>query len=417
MPPPRANTVPRPRLVERMEQGLAAGCKLTLISAPAGFGKTTLVSEWISALTPGPSPGGRGGGMRAAWLSLDEGDSDPARFMGYLVAALQTIAANLGEGVLAALQSSQPPATEAILTVLLNEITVIPEHFLLVLDDYHVIDSQAVDQALIFLIEHMPPQMHLVIASREDPPLPLARLRGRGQLTELRLADLRFTPGEAAEFLNRVMQLSLSADDIAALETRTEGWIAGLQMAAISMQGLPDAAAFIQSFTGSHRFVLDYLLEEVLQRQPVEVQSFLLRTSILDRLCGPLCEAVLEAWSASGQATLEHLERANLFIVPLDHERRWYRYHHLFGELLRQRLGKPADHPTLHLRASRWYEENGDLEAAFDHAIAAGDFARAARLAGGRAKMRGPLSVRLPALWQNFKSGLRFSISGSCQQA
>ena len=285
--------------------------------------------------------------------------------------------------MLGVLQSPQPPSTESILTALLNEITTIPDNFVLVLDDYHVIDSKPVDNALTFLLEHLPPQMHLVIATREDPHLPLARLRARGQLTELRAADLRFTPAEAAEFLNQVMGLNLSAEDIAALETRTEGWIAGLQLAALSMQGHQDTASFIKSFTGSHHFVLDYLVEEVLQQQPESIQTFLLRTSILDRMCGPLCDAVLGSPSASGQETLtlEYLERANLFIVPLDNERRWYRYHHLFGDLLRQRLGKPKEFAEFHLRASQWHEENGDLGAAFHHAIAAGDFVRAAGLA------------------------------------
>ena len=240
--------------------------------------------------------------------------------------------------MLGVLQSPQPPPIESILTTLLNEITTIPDNFILVLDDYHVIDSKPVDDALTFLLEHLPPQMHLVIATREDPHLPLARLRARGQLTELRAADLRFTPAEAAEFLNQVMGLNLSAEDIAALETRTEGWIAGLQLAALSMQGHQDAASFIKSFTGSHHFVLDYLVEEVLQQQSESVQTFLLRTSILDRLCGPFVMPFCSTPSASGQETLEYLEHANLFIVPLDNERRWYRYHHLFADLLRQRL-------------------------------------------------------------------------------
>jgi LuxR family maltose regulon positive regulatory protein len=229
--------------------------------------------------------------------------------------------------------------------------------------------------------------MHLVIATREAPSLPLARLRARGQLTELRAADLRFTPAEAAEFLNRVMDLNLSAEDIAALETRTEGWIAGLQLAALSMQGREDITSFIQAFTGSHHFVLDYLVEEVLQQQSESIRTFLLRTSILDRMCGPLCDAVLGSPSPSGQETvsaqetLEYLERTNLFIVPLDSERRWYRYHHLFGDLLRQRLGKPKEFAEFNLRASRWHEENGDLGAAFHYAIVAGDYGRAAGLA------------------------------------
>src|SRR4028118_1536532 len=351
VPPPRPEAVPPPRLIERLNEGLHR--KLTLVSAPAGFGKTTLLGEWLA-----------GGERPAAWLSLDEGDNDPTRFLSYLVAALQTIAPNIGEGVLGALQSPQPPSTESILTALLNEITAVSDDLVLVLDDYHVIDARAVDDALTFLIEHLPPQVHLVIATREDPHLPLARLRARGQLTELRAADLRFTPSEAGEFLKGVMSLSLSEEDIAALETRTEGWIAGLQLAAISMQGQKDATSFIKSFTGSHHFVLDYLVEEVLQQQSEKVQTFLLRTSILDHLCGTLCDAVLLDPSASGQETLEYIERANLFLVPLDNERRGCRYHHLFADLLRQRLLQGAassagDVSDLHRRASEWYEEHG----------------------------------------------------------
>ena len=266
---------------------------------------------------------------------------------------------------MALLQSPQPPSAEFILTTLLNDIHSCHRqggNFVLVLDDYHLIDSKPVDDALTFLIEHAPPQMHLVITTREDPSLPLARLRARGQLTELRAADLRFTPAEAAEFLNRVMGLDLSAEDIATLETRTEGWIAGLQLAAaaISMQGNTDAASFIQSFTGSHHFVLDYLLEEVLRQQSERVQAFLLHTSILTRLCGPLCDAVLRNTTGSGAGndrgseTLEYLDQANLFIVPLDNERRWYRYHHLFGDLLRQRLrAKPVTHRNCRISSPR----------------------------------------------------------------
>jgi len=357
------------------------GCKLTLISAPAGFGKTTLVSEWIAS--PWHRPPGQVCGRPVAWLSLDEGDSDPVRFISYLVAALQTIKAGIGEGLLAALHASQPqpPQAEAILTTLLNEITVIPERFLLILDDYHSIDSQPVDQSLAFLVEHQPPQMRLVVATREDPSLPLARLRACGQLTELRTADLRFTSAEAAEFLNHVMGLNLSAEDIAALETRTEGWIAGLQMAALSMQGRADTASFIQAFTGSHRFVLDYLVEEVLQRQPENVRSFLLQTAILDRLCGPLCDAV--TGQEDGRGMLEVLERGNLFVVPLDDQRQWYRYHHLFADVLQARSmeEQPNQVSALHRRASEWYEQK-DLPAdAIHHALAAEDFERAADLA------------------------------------
>src|SRR6266480_2519604 len=323
IPRPRPNVVSRPHLLERLNEGLHR--KLTLIAAPAGFGKTTLVSAWVAFIE-----------RPTAWLSLDDQENDPTRFLAYLVAALQTIAATIGEGVLGVLQSPQPPPPEAMLTALLNEITTLPDHFVLVLDDYHVIDAKPVDMALTYLVEHLPPQMHLVIATREDPQLPLARLRARGQLIELRAADLRFTPSEAAEFLNQGMGLNLSAEDIVALETRTEGWIAGLHLAALSLQGQQDATSFITSFTGSHHFVLDYLVEEVLQQQPESIQTFLLRTSLLDRLCGSLCDAVLLDATASGQATLEYLERANLFLVPLDNERRWYRYHHLFADLLRQ---------------------------------------------------------------------------------
>jgi LuxR family maltose regulon positive regulatory protein len=369
VPDARPNGVSRPRLIEQLNEGLSASRKLTLISAPAGFGKTTLVSEWIT-----------GRERPVAWLSLDEGDNDPIRFLAYLVAAVQTIAADIGETVLAALQSPQLPPTESLLTSLLNDIATKPGSFILVLDDYHVIDSQPVDEALVFLVEHLPPQMHLVIATREDPHLPLARLRARGQLTELRAADLRFTASEAAEFLNRVMGLGLSGEDISVLEARTEGWIAGLQLAAVSMQGHKNATGFIKSFTGSHRFVLDYLVEEVLGQQSESVQTFLLRTSILDRMCGSLCDAVLLDPSAPGQETLEYLEHANLFVIPLDNERRWYRYHHLFAELLRQRLQQSDDMAGLHLRASQWYEDQGLELEAFRHAVAANDVERAGRL-------------------------------------
>src|SRR5947209_6802962 len=381
----RPNVVIRPRLLERLNEGLHR--KLTLIAAPAGFGKTTLVSEWVEGIE---RPGARR--ARTAWLSLDEGDSDPPLFLTYLVAALRTIAATLGEGVLGMLRSPQPPPTEAILTALLNEITTIPDNFVFVLDDYHVIEAKAIDHALTYLVDHLPPHMHLVIVTREDPQLPLARLRARGQLTELRATDLGFTPPEAAEFLNQGMGLNLSAEDIAALEKRTEGWIAGLQLAALSLQGQQDATGFIKSFTGSHHFVLDYLVEEVLGQQSERVQRFLLRTSILDRMSGPLCDAVVLDPSISGQATLEDLEHANLFIIPLDDERRWYRYHHLFADLLRQRLhqsiaSSPADAQSqvneLHIRASVWYEDHGLEIEAFHHAAAAHDVERAARLVKG----------------------------------
>src|SRR5438067_7850385 len=323
-PLPRAHLVRRPQLAARLTQGVMG--PLTLVSAPAGFGKTTLLAQWLAE-----------SGMPVAWLSLEPGDNEPVRFLSYLIAALQTLDPHLGAVALALLQMPQQARAETVLTLLTNDVG---SHgrdggdFALVLDDYHVIEAKAIDQALTFLLEHLPPQMHLVIATREDPQLPLARLRARGHLTEVRAVDLRFTPSEAAAFLNQVMGLNLSAEDIALLATRTEGWIAGLQLAALSMQGQEDAAGFIISFTGSHHFVLDYLVEEVLGQQSERVQTFLLRTSILDRMSGPLCDAVVLDPSGSGRATLEDLERANLFIVPLDNERRWYRYHHLFAELL-----------------------------------------------------------------------------------
>ena len=384
IPPPRPNLVFRPRLIFQLNEGLNQTPGITLISAPAGFGKTTLISEWV---TEGERP--------VAWLSLEDGENDLTRFLTYFVAALQSVVPNIGEPVLEMLQAAQmqPPPLESILTAWLNEITTIPDHFILVLDDYHTIDSKPVGRALTFLLEHQPPQMHLVVATRQDPDLPLARLRARGQLTELRAADLRFTHSEAAEFLNQAMGLNLTAANIAALETRTEGWIAGLQLAALSMKGQQDTESFIQSFTGSHHFVMDYLVEEVLHQQSESVQKFLLHTSILRRMCGPLCDAVLLDPLASGQETLQFLERANLFLIPLDNERRWYRYHHLFADLLRQRLHQSfnagtqdAEHrlSELHIRASQWYEDNGFQMEACQHAAAAKDIERAERLVDGQ---------------------------------
>lgn len=367
----RPKIVSRSRLIGQLNEGLHR--KLTLISAPAGFGKTTLISEWIATCD-----------RPVAWLSLDEGDNNSIRFLTYIIAALQTILPNIGADALRMLQSAQPPQTESILTVLLNEIATCPDNFFLVLDDYHVIEDKSVGNALTFFLERLPSQMHLVITTREDPNLSLARLRARDQLNGLRATDLRFTDSEAAEFLNQVMGLSLSVEDITALEARTEGWIAGLQLAAISMQGHKDAGNFIRSFTGSNQFVLDYLIEEVLQQQSEDIHAFLLRTSILDRMSGPLCDAVLLDSSTLGQETLERLEHNNLFIIPLDSERHWYRYHHLFGSLLRQRLGKilkPEEIAEYHIRASEWYEKNDDPDQAFHHAIAAGDYSRAAMLA------------------------------------
>jgi LuxR family maltose regulon positive regulatory protein len=372
IPPTRPELVSRPRLIERLNEGRHR--KLILISAPAGFGKTTLVSEWIAdCKRPEPE-------IRVAWLSLDEGDNDLVYFLSYLTAALQTIVPTLGEDVVKALHSPQPPPHESILTSLLNDLATIPDDFALVLDDYHLIDTQSIDRALTFLLDHLPPQMHLVVTTREDPQLPLARLRARSQLTELRAADLRFTPAEAAEFLNQVMGLDLSSEEVAALEARTEGWIAGLQLAALSIQGREDTSGFIKAFAGDNHYIVDYLVEEVLQCQPDSVRSFLLQTSVLGRLSGPLCDAVTRR-EESG-TLLETLERGNLFVVPLDDKRRWFRYHHLFADVLRAHLleEQPDQVPVLHRRASEWYEQNDSPDDAVCHAFAAEDFERAAGL-------------------------------------
>ena len=390
VPRVRPSLVPRPRLIETLNQGLAG--KLTLISAPAGFGKTTLVSSWLDTLqtesarpTGDPSPAS----TQIAWLSLDESDGVPARFLSYVIAALQRIDPHIGEAALPMLQASPLPIP-ALLTTLLNDIAAQADQLMLVLDDYHVVDAHPVDEALAFLLDHSPPQLHLVLTTREDPNLPLARLRVRGLLTELRAADLRFSVAETAVFLQQVMGLELTEEQIAALDARTEGWIAGLQMAALalqgplSMRGQEDVSGFIQSFTGSHRFVLDYLLEEVLYRQPNHVQTFLLKTAILNQLTGSLCDAL--TGETNGQEILESLERANLFLVPLDNERRWYRYHHLFAELLRQSLQQSVTERIvndLHIRAGAWYEANGLELEAFHHAAAANDVARALRLIEG----------------------------------
>jgi LuxR family maltose regulon positive regulatory protein len=378
----RARLVSRPRLIERLNEGLCSGRKLTLVSAPAGFGKTTLLSEWASQRV-GESADRR----PVAWLSLDGGDNDPARFWAYFVAALQTIPGlgetGVGESALAMLRTLQRQTlpVEAILTALINEIATSPTDFILVLDDYHLIQARPIHDALTFLLDHLPPPMHLALVTRADPPLPIARLRGQGRLIELRQTDLRFTPQEAAEFLNQVMGLSLSTEDVAALESRTEGWIVGLQLAALSLQGRADNHEFITAFSGGHHYVLEYLTEEVVRRQPEPVQRFLVQTSILDRLCGPLCNAL--TGESDGEAMLAHLRRRNLFILPLDDEHHWYRYHHLFADLLNNLLrkeGPPEYIRELHLRACAWHDENGLAAEAVSHALAAQDLERAAQL-------------------------------------
>jgi len=378
VPRGRRGLVARPRLSERLSRG--AESTLTLVSAPAGFGKTTLLTEWLA--------GAPAEGRSAAWLSLDRRDNDPALFWSYLVAALQAASAGVGAGALLLLQSSQTPI-EAVLATLLNDLSASSDDVVLVLDDYHVIDARDVQDGMAFLLEHLPPQMHLVIASRADPTLPLSRLRGRGELVEIRAADLRFTPDEAAAYLNEVMGLVLTAQDVAALEGRTEGWIAALQLAALSMQGRADIAGFIAGFAGDDRYIIDYLVEEVLQRQPDNVRSFLLKTSILSRLSGPLCDAV--TGQDGGKPMLEALDRGNLFLIQLDDRRQWYRYQHLFGDVLRAHLldEQPDLVHELHLRASNWYERNGERSEAIRHTLAAEDFERAADLVARRAR-RGP---------------------------
>ena len=373
VPRSRRGLVPRPRLSERLDRGTAL--KLTLVSAPAGFGKTTLLTEWLAA-----GPSGPAGERLAAWLSLDRADNDPASFWIYVIAALRTVASGAGESALALLHAAQPPPVETVLTVLLNDLAAVAGDIVLVLDDYHVIDARDVQDEMAFLLDHLPPRLHVVIASRADPALPLARLRARGELVDIRAAELRFTPDEAAAYLNEMMGLQLTARDVAALEGRTEGWIAALQLAALSLQGRDDVAGFIAGFAGDDRYVVDYLAEEVLQRQPDRVQAFLLQTSILGRLSGPLCDAV--TGQGGGKAMLAALDRGNLFLIPLDDRRRWYRYHHLFADVLRARLldEQPGQVPGLHRRASAWYQQNGEPSAAIGHALAAGDFGRAADL-------------------------------------
>jgi LuxR family maltose regulon positive regulatory protein len=398
IPPGRPEMVSRPHLVERLKLGLDR--KLALISAPAGFGKTTLLSEYAASC-----------GRPVAWLSLDASDNDPTRFWMYVVAALQTVYQDLGVIAVGMLRSSgvsgtaTPPSFESLLTGLINEIAQVPAPFALVLDDFHTISAQPIHQGLTFLLDNMPPPargMQLILSSRADPPWPLARLRARGEMTELRVQDLRFSPEETTAFLNDMLALGLSPQDVAALEARTEGWIAGLQMVGIALQarlsqsGLPQmpfspagqreaesihpVSTFIKALTGSHRYILDYLLEEVLEQQSSDVQAFLLQTSILDRMTAPLCDAV--SGRDDSQTVLVQLDHSNLFLVPLDHERRWYRYHHLFADLLQRRLeqARPNQVPALHHKASQWYEQNGLLAEAVGHALAGGDVDSVARL-------------------------------------
>jgi len=389
IPPPRPDLVERPRLLARLDAGLRLGHKLTLIVAPAGFGKTTLLSKWVAQLD-----------RPVAWLSFDENDSDPRRTAAYLVAALRTLPdaqhlpVPIGKSFLDTVYAQFDGRGSSLLIgemmgSLINDMAALPP-FALVLDDYHLVENSYTYEGLAFLLDHLPAPAHMIIASRAEPPLPIARLRARGQLTELSAEDLRFTPEEAATFLRQVAGLGLTVEDIARLESRTEGWIAGLQMASLALQGRlalqgavsqGSSSAFIAAFAGDDRYIMDYLVEEVLQRQPEAVQAFLLQTSILERLVAPLCDAVTA--QTGSQAMLEKLERNNLFLFPLDNRRQWYRYHHLFAELLRHRVHRqmsPHDLTALHCRAAEWYEANGLAAEAIDHALKAPDVERAVRL-------------------------------------
>ena len=374
IPPVRSRLVVRSRLIEKLNQGME--CGFVLVSAPAGYGKTTLLSAWLDQVE-----------CAITWLSLDDGDNDLARFLAYLAAALQQVNPSIGEAL------ENPPDTlskseaEPLLTPLINQLAQIENPFCLVLDDYHAIQNQEVHQIVSFMLEHRPPALHLVIATRADPPLPLSRLRVRSQMMELRLADLRFSSHEAADFLDHTMGLDISPEDVARITRRTEGWIAGLQMTALSMQNTEDLSSFITAFTGSNHYIFDYLLEEILEQQSLEIRRFLLYTSILDQLTGPLCDALLEGEVEShpthpSSVILEQIEHANLFIVALDYEHRWYRYHQLFSDLLKPVLDQtyPGLSVELHRRACRWYEGQDMFPEALQHAISSGNMQLVAQI-------------------------------------
>jgi LuxR family maltose regulon positive regulatory protein len=396
IPPPGKNLVVRPRLLEKLDQGLYPGCRLTLICAPAGFGKTTLVGSWIANL---PSAKNKVSPF-IAWFSLDDRDNDPVLFWTYLISALQTTQAGIGSEALSFIQSNPSADLEHFLVLLINDLVQDPNPSILILDDYHLIRNQGIHKSLSSLMERAPAEFHVFILSRTDPPLPLSLLRGRGQLVEIRLADLRFTNEEAFDYLHEGMTLTLPRSDIETLNTKTEGWAAGLQMAALSVRDRKDVSGFIEGFSGTNRYILDYLLEEVLASQSPEIQHFLLHTSILERLTAPLCEAVLGVEKLgdrniskisatlesphllNSQEILEHLERANLFLVPLDDERIWFRYHNLFADLLHARFDQayPGLAPQLHVRAAVWMEQAGMTVEAINHALAGDALDQAARL-------------------------------------
>jgi LuxR family maltose regulon positive regulatory protein len=370
IPQTRSGMVLRTRPMERFKACLNSS--LVLISAPAGFGKTTLLAQWASQSQPR---------LRVAWISIDEGDNDPVRFWRYLVASIQTLQPSAGKAALNLLRSSQPSPVESILTALINELSDIAGDIAIILDDYHLIESKQIHDGITYLLEHMPANVHLVIATRADPPLPLAHFRGKGTMLEIGTEDLRFTPEDAALLFREMNEPGLSADDIAALNERTGGWVVGLKMAALSMRGQPDIPKYIAAFTGSHRYVMDYLMEEVLQKQSIEVRDFLLKTSVLKRLSGPLCDAV--TGHQGSRDILQNLDRGHLFIVPQDEERQWYRYEHLFADLLRHQLEATSvdeDIKGLHCRAGQWYQDNGFPDEAIEHYLTAQEWEQAIRL-------------------------------------
>ncbi len=372
IPSPRVNGIRRPHLVKKIRDGLDQPGGITLLSGPAGFGKTTLLSELVGQLENPP-----------AWLSLEEDDNDPIRFWTYLIKACQSIQGNIGAAALALLRGPQALPLEAIPALLVNDLSGLEHNLLLILDDFHAIQNESIHSGLTFLLEHSPAHFHLIVSTRMDPPWPLARYRAKNRLVEVRAQELRFTVQEAQDFLIQAMGLELTPADAKSLEEHTEGWAAGLQLAALSMQGRKDISGFVKTFTGSHTFIAEYLVEEVLQRQSPEVQEFLLKTSLLERLNPALCETV--AGCQDGQSMLTRLQRMNLFITALDDERQWFRYHHLFADLLQAHLrqSSPAEEvQTLHQRAADWYERTGMTAEAIPHLQAAGNTPRLARLVG-----------------------------------
>jgi LuxR family maltose regulon positive regulatory protein len=367
IPPPRTNLVPRPRLIQQLNAGLES--KLTLVSAPAGFGKSTLLGEWI-----------RSSDKSFAWLSLDEGDNNLKRFLTYLIAALQQIDESIGDGILPLLEATDDPPIESLITLLINHIVSMEDEICLVLDDYHLITNQTVHQAINIFLEHLPPNAHVVLSGRVDPPIAISRMRARDQMIEVRPNDLRFIESEGETFLNDMSGLELSSGDISSLVSRTEGWITGLQLAALSMQGRQNKSEFVAAFSGGHHYIIDYLVDEVITRQSQEVRTFLYRTSIFNRFCAPLSDAVLEI--SDSRRIIQDIDEANLFLVHLDDERKWYRYHHLFAEFLNQRLQErePENVPELHHRASEWLEDNDLIVEAVNHSLVGEDYERAAQL-------------------------------------